>query len=368
MGTKLDAALESTVRTAATIAGSLPGSLQRLLAGRQIRVDGQELNTEIQLMLRMLALLPDSDFEQLPLEQSRAQIDMEARLVGGRPIPMQSVQDITLPGPAGEIPARLYRPRGLPPAAPLLMYFHGGGFVLGSLDSHDPLCRFLARHAEVAVLAVDYRLAPEHAFPAAADDAVAAFRFAVDNAAELDIDPARVAVAGDSAGGNLAAVVSQVTRAAGPRPAFQMLFFPWLDMTAKRPSYELFSEDFFLTEAQIDWYTAHYAPTAEQRTDPRASPILTKDLSGLPPAYVALSGFDVLRDEGLEYAERLRAAGVPTTLRVHSGLVHAFVNLTGYGRAGIDALFEAAGALRVGLSFAVMASRAAAPETAAAAD
>ncbi|WP_170312853.1 alpha/beta hydrolase [Prescottella subtropica] len=347
----LDTALESVVRTAATVAGNLPGPVQRLLAGRPVRVDGQELDTEIQLMLRMLALLPDSDFEQLPLARSRAQIDMESRLVSGRPLPMD-VRPVTIPGPDGSIRARMFRPDGLPAAAPLLVYFHGGGFVLGSLDSHDSVCRFLARHADVAVLAVDYRLAPENPFPAAADDAVAAFRYAVEHAAELGIDPGRVAVAGDSAGGNLAAVVSLLTRADAVRPAFQLLFFPWLDMTSKRDSYRSFGDGYFLTEAQMDWYTGHYVPEVADRTDPRASPLLADDLTGLPPAYLALSGFDVLRDEGIEYAERLRSAGVPTTLRVHDGLVHAFVNLTGYGRAGTDALREAASALRTGLSFA----------------
>ncbi|MFC4949867.1 alpha/beta hydrolase [Pseudonocardia sp. GCM10023141] len=224
-------------------------------------------------VFRLAGALPES----VPLLRSRAQVDLESQVFGGAPIPMGSVEDITV---AGTIPARRYRPRGVARPSALLVYFHGGGFVVGSPDSCDSVFRFLAEHAEVAVLSVDYRLAPEHPFPAAVDDAVAAFRWAVANATALGVDPYRIAVSGDSAGGNLAAVVAQVT-AAGPAPAFQLLFFPCTDMATKSRSFALFPEGFFRTEAQIDWYYGHYLPDAATAKDPRASPLLAEHVGGL---------------------------------------------------------------------------------------
>lgn len=338
-------------RSVLKAAAALPAPVQRLLAGKPIRIDGQELHPEIQLALRLLHATGEPTFEQLPLDVGRAQTDKDAVIFGGPPIPVETVRELSIPGPGGPIPARFYRPAGAATPSALLVYYHGGGFVIGSLDSTDSVCRFLAAHADVAVLSVDYRLAPENPFPAAVDDAVAAFGYAVQHAAEWGVDPAAIGVGGDSAGGNLAAVVSQLTIAGnGPAPVFQLLFFPWLDLSTKHPSHKLFGKGFFLTDAQLDWYTEHYLPHPAEALDPRASPLLAADLSGLPPAYIAVAGFDPLRDEGECYAELLRDAGVPVTLRRHSGLIHAFSNATGVGHACREAMFEAAATVRAGLT------------------
>ncbi|WP_424809749.1 alpha/beta hydrolase [Rhodococcus sp. 27YEA15] len=334
------------------VVGGLPTAAQRLLGGTPKAIDGQTLDPEIQLALRLLNAVESSSFENLPLPQARAQIDAESRLFGGTPIPVETVRDISIPADGRTIPARLYRPAGESDSASLLVYFHGGGFVLGSLESGDSVCRFLAEHADVTVLSVDYRLAPEHPFPAGTDDAVAAFRYCVDHAPELGVDPNSIAVGGDSAGGNLATVVAQVTVDDDTPPVFQLLFFPWVDLSVKRPSHSLFATGFFLTDAQLDWYAAHYLSGGASTLDPKVSPLLTEDLGGLPPAYIAVAGFDPLRDEGEAYAHKLSAAGVPTALRRHSGLIHAFVNSTGVGHTGRDAMLEACGALRVGLATA----------------
>ena len=200
------------------------------------------------------------------------------------------------------------------------------------------------------MVAVDYRLAPEDAFPAAADDALAAFRHVAEHASELGVDEAAIAVGGDSAGGNLAAVTALAAHAdAGPEPRFQVLIYPVTDLSEKRRSYRLFSDGFLLTERQMDWYRDHYVPDPAERSDPRVSPLLAEDLAGVAPAYVTTAGFDPLRDEGEAYAARLRAAGVPVALRRHPGLVHGFANVVGVGSVGREALREICGALAVGL-------------------
>lgn len=339
---------ERAERAVVTALGKAPTGLQRLIGGRAPTADGVPIEPEVGAALRLLALVPGSSFEDLPLDRARAQIDAEAAVFGGAPIPMAEVRDLQIPASGMPLPARLYRadPRD---RDRLLVYFHGGGWVVGSLTSADTACRFLARNAGVSVLSVDYRLAPEHPFPAAPDDALAAFRFAVEQAGPWGHDPSRIAVGGDSAGGNLAAVLCQDLRTAHEvRPAFQLLFFPVTDLSTKHPSYQHFAEGFFLTEKQMDWYRGHYLGS-HPATDPRVSPLLAEDLTGLPPAYVAVSGFDVLRDEGEAYARRLSAAGITVGLRRHDRLIHAFVNSTGVGHSSREAFLEACGALRAGI-------------------
>jgi acetyl esterase len=266
------------------------------------------------------------------------------------------VTDFTVPGPAGPIPARRYDAPGVPGAGPqpALVFYHGGGFVFGDLDTHDELCRLLCFHARMTVIAIDYRLAPEAPFPAAVDDSVAAFTWAHDNAATLGIDPDRIAVGGDSAGGNLAAVVCQQTQAAGTAiPAFQLLIYPRTDLEPTR-SMELFSSGFFLVEEDMVWFGECYAPIDG---DLRAYPGRAPDVSGLPPAYVTTAGFDPLRDEGEAYAARLAAAGVPAAVRRHEGLIHGFANMTAVSRTSRDAVIEMAGALQMALAPTQVSSR-----------
>jgi acetyl esterase len=285
-------------------------------------------------------------------ELVRARRRSEATVTGGRPIPMARVQELRMPGPAGTIPARLYGPPGGGPAArALLIFFHSGGWVIGDLDTHDGVCRFLAANSGATVLSVDYRLAPEHPFPAAVEDAHAAFGWAAEHAAELGADPARIAVGGDSGGGNLAAVTCVLARdSGGPRPAMQLLLYPSTDATGGQRSRQLFAEGFMLTTADLEWFEGHYLPDPAAREDPRVSVLRAEDLSGLPPAFVVTAGFDPLRDEGEAYAERMREAGVPVALRRHAGLIHSFANMTAVSRTARAAMLEVSGALRMGLS------------------
>ncbi|HEV7975783.1 alpha/beta hydrolase [Amycolatopsis sp.] len=329
---------------------AMPQVVRRLIAGRPLRLDGQELALDAQLLLK-LQQISGAGLVKGTVDESRANLLGSRHLVSGKPLEPVATRELAIPGEDGDIPATLYTPGGLPEPSGLLVFYHGGGWVLGTRESHDTTARFLAVHAGVRVLSVEYRLAPEHPFPAATSDALAAFDYAHAKAGELGADPARIAAGGDSAGGNLAAVTAQVTtRRGGPAPKFQLLFYPATDFSTRRRSRELFGKGLFLTDVDMDWFEGHYAPKGTDVTDPRLSPLLAEDLSGLPPAYIATAGFDPLRDEGEAYAKRLQEAGVPTALSRQPDLVHGYVNFLGVGRRFREATMEAAGALRLGLS------------------
>jgi acetyl esterase len=315
----------------------LPEGVQRRLGGKAIEIDGQRLSPEAQLLVKLRERSPRPAYYELPVPDAREALDREALAVRGRLWPVAEVRELE----AGERPARLYVPET--PRGGLLVYFHGGGWVLGSLDSHEQTCRFLAAEGGASVLSVDYRLAPESKFPAAVEDALAAFEWARDHAHELGADPERLAVGGDSAGGNIGAVVARV---ASPVPALALLIYPVCDLSTKHDSYGLFRERFLLTERSMDWYRSHYLPDDEAGRDPRASPLLADDLSGAPRTYLAVAGFDPLRDEGLAYGARLREAGIDVQVALHEGALHGFANMVGIGRTSAAAMREAAEVLK----------------------
>ena len=316
---------------------ALPERVQRLLGGRAKVIDGQTLAPETQLILAMMKVGGPAA-ETVPIPQGREIIEHQCRMSGGS-VPIGSVRDLD----AGGVPARLYSPEGAgSEPTGLLVFFHGGGFMYGGLESHDASCRALAQRAGVRVLAVDYRLAPEHPFPAAYDDAVTAYTWVVGHTDELGADQTRLAVGGDSAGGNLAAGVALVAALEDLPLAFQLLVYPVTDSTHATRSAELFGRDFFLSTAFMDLATSSYLPEERDRLDPRASPAYAEIPEGLAPAYVATAGFDPLRDEGEAYARRLAEAGVPVDLRRFPDQIHSFFNVVGVGRRSPAAVAEIA--------------------------
>ena len=349
MPDRAERAAEPLIRLVVRGLSALPRPLQAALAGPRPESGGQVLEPEIALALRLTALLGDEGFERKPLAEARAEIELEARVFRGRRIRVGSVRELEVPGGDGPLRARLYVPAA--PTGALVLYLHGGGWTVGSIESHDQTTRFLAAESGATVLSVDYRLAPEHPFPAAPDDALAAFRWAAgDGAASLGCDPGRIALAGDSAGGNLAAVAARLAARDPVPPRMQALIYPVCDSSRKHPSRHGFAEGYFLTDAQMDWYEANYLTGGGDPADPRVSPLVAEDLAGLPPAYLAVAGFDPLRDEALAYAHRLREAGVLTECRLHRGLIHGFANAVGVGRVCPMAMREVAQALRTGLA------------------
>jgi acetyl esterase len=308
---------------------ALPRGAMQVIAGTPVELDGQRLETEVQLMLRVMAADPRPAMETLPPDAARATIRHEAAAVAGRPLALARITETSVEGAAGPLRARLHVPReALEAPAPLLIYFHGGGWVVGDLDTHDGSCRLLARETGAVVMAVDYRLAPEHRFPAAVDDALAAFRWAAANPRELACRAGAVAVMGDSAGGTLAAVVCQQARdLGGPMPVAQGLVYPGTDLRMMTRSMDAYAHGFYLTREDIAWFQDQYLPDAQARLDPRASPLLAEDLAGLPPAHIWTAGFDPLRDEGRAYADRLAASGVLARYRCLDDQVHGFFGM-----------------------------------------
>ena len=335
---------------------ALPNGVQRALFGAPAQRDGLVLAREMQTLLRLARLVRDdsaSESGTLTPEQARARVRAGAAAAAG---PFKgktpTVTELAIPGPAETLPARVYEPPGLGlEDRPLIVYFHGGGWTIGSLDTCESVCRFLALNTPAVVLAIGYRLAPEHPFPAAIEDAAAAFGWAAANGSRLGIDPARIAVAGDSAGGNLAACVSLLARdGGGPRPAMQALIYPVTDAVGGHRSRDEFATGFLLTKADMDWFERHYLPPGTDHADPRVSVLRADDLAGLPPAYVTTAGFDPLRDEGEAYANRMRDAGVKVTLRRHPGLIHGFANMTAISSTAHAAMLELSDALRADLN------------------
>jgi len=262
------------------------------------------------------------------------------------PEPVAAVEDRAAPGPAGPIPLRIYRskPTGL---LPTLVYFHGGGWVGGDLDTHDGLCRAIANAAECTVISIDYRLAPEHKYPAAVDDSFAASCWVQQHAAELKIDGSRTALGGDSAGGNLAAVVSLMTRDHHlPAPCLQVLLYPITEYDLTTSSYQKFAEGYSLSRASMQWFWRHYLAREGDAKQPYAAPLRATDLRGLPSALVLTAEFDVLCDEGEAYAERLRAAEVPTELTRYNGMIHGFIPRLNQFDSARVAVAEIAAALK----------------------
>lgn len=335
----------------------IPSAAKRLLTrNRSVIIDGNTLDPTLQLMLTGLravgvdGLVVDDDPGPSRDLMHQNMVDMP-----GPQIHVE-VSELSLPGPAGDIPARHYRPPAGADGAPLLVFYHGGGWAIGDLDTHDALCRLTSRDAGIHVLSIGYRLAPEHPAPAAIEDAYAAFQWACEHAGELGAAPQRIAVGGDSAGGNLAAVVSQMARddaleKGGPAPVLQWLIYPRTNFTAQTRSLSLFARGFLLTRRDIDWFTAQYLRKSDiDLADPQVSPALAESLAGLAPALIAVAGFDPLRDEGEDYANALRAAGVDVDLRYMGSLTHGFANLFQLGGGSAAGTKELISALRAHLS------------------
>lgn len=317
------------------------------------------LDPQAKAILDQIARSPLPKMHQVPASVARQMFEMSCQITGMKDLPIGKVTDRTIPGPGGEIPVRLYTPVAAPAGPlPVLVFFHGGGFVIGSLDSHDDNCRLLSNEAKCLVVAVDYRLAPEHRFPAALEDCIATVEWVARNADEINADPARIAVGGDSAGGNLSAVVAQHMRdraktdKSAPGIVFQLLIYPATDALHEGSSRTANAQGYMLDQDLMAWFFSQYVGDAEGMDlgDPRVSPLRHPNLSGLGAVHVIVAGFDPLRDEGIAYADALKAAGNDVTLAQFPGQIHGFCSMAGVIEEGRTAL--SGGAVRLRETFA----------------
>ena len=310
------------------------------------------VTAEVKTILDLLAAIEGPPLEEVTPDELRA--NYAAMSMAATKADLASVEDRMVPGPGGDIPVRVYVPEGSSDGgapSPVLVYFHGGGWVIGNIETHDPTARSLAARSGFTVVSVDYRLAPEHPFPAPLDDCVAAVEWVVASASELGIDPTRLAVGGDSAGGNLAAVVAARLRDTAAAPCFQLLVYPVTDGTLSHPSIDENADGYFLTKEMMAWFWQHYVGSGS-RTDPSVSPLHAPaaSLEGMCPALVITAEFDPLRDEGEAYAAHLSAAGVPVTTTRYDGVIHGFFQMGDMIPEGNQALDQAADALKRALA------------------
>lgn len=306
--------------------------LRRMVGPAVVSPDGLELDVRTQLLLSLNEKIGPKSNRILGIQRSRASMDASVGIVNLAPKGPLQILDQHIPAAESQasIPIRVYTPPKADRALPIIVYYHGGGFVVGSIQSHEAECKWLALETNAIVVSVQYRLAPEHRFPSAVDDGLAAFRWVARHARALGGDTSRMAVAGDSAGGNIAAVVAMDCRDTGDavRPVFQFLIYPVTDLTRSYPSHRMFRDGFLLTEDGLDWFMEHYLRSDGDKYNPRGSPLFAENHKELPSALIITAGFDPLRDEGKAYADKLSQAGVPVQYRCYDSLIHGFFTMS----------------------------------------